>query len=238
MFRLPPTRLLALLLLGVGSWLAYLLLVPQPASPLTPSFATIPSLAESQEKPPAPAIAVGATSPTSLPPSSPSIPQPAAPLPASVGSSSVAEDPNSVPRPLGEEAPIDLSRNYVLIGSQRAHPNRILAKFSPAARASAVRRGLDAQQFEAFTSPLSTTGLLQLRSTARFPTEVRNVDEARQRGDALQERIRALMATGQFEYVEPDYIVSLRAAPTDQSFVNGTLWALRNTGQSGGVAAG
>ncbi|MCP5153064.1 MAG: S8 family serine peptidase [Ectothiorhodospiraceae bacterium] len=51
----------------------------------------------------------------------------------------------------------------------------------------------------------------------------------------LQRLIERLMATGLFEYVEPDWQVSLLVDPTDAAFADGTLWGLRNTGQSGGT---
>lgn len=43
-------------------------------------------------------------------------------------------------------------------------------------------------------------------------------------------------ATGLFEYVVPDYYIHITVAPSDPYFTNGTLWAMHNTGQSGGVA--
>ncbi len=45
--------------------------------------------------------------------------------------------------------------------------------------------------------------------------------------------IEALMATGQFEYVEPNYIWSLNATPNDPSF--NALWGLHNNGQNSGT---
>jgi len=53
---------------------------------------------------------------------------------------------------------------------------------------------------------------------------------------AMKRRIRELMASGHFEYVEPDWQVGLLQQPTDSAFANGDLWGLRNTGQSGGIA--
>src|SRR5690606_3505975 len=52
----------------------------------------------------------------------------------------------------------------------------------------------------------------------------------------LAARIEALRASGNYEYVEPDYLVFGDAVPNDTAFTNGTLWGLRNTGQNGGVA--
>ena len=44
-----------------------------------------------------------------------------------------------------------------------------------------------------------------------------------------------LEASGQFEYVEPDFVRRPSAAPSDARFVDGTLWGLSNYGQVGGV---
>lgn len=52
----------------------------------------------------------------------------------------------------------------------------------------------------------------------------------------LLERMAALRASGRFLYVEPDYQVRANLEPTDASFVDGTLWGLRNLGINGGVA--
>lgn len=52
----------------------------------------------------------------------------------------------------------------------------------------------------------------------------------------LEQKAKALMATGLYEYVEPDWIVTVSQTPTDAAFTDGSLWGLRNTGLSGGVA--
>jgi len=52
----------------------------------------------------------------------------------------------------------------------------------------------------------------------------------------LLSTIKNLQATGQFEYVEPDWRVQTLLAPSDTSFGNGALWGLLNTGQNGGVS--
>ncbi len=53
--------------------------------------------------------------------------------------------------------------------------------------------------------------------------------------DALT-TIARLRATGAYEFVEPDYIVSIKATPNDPGYANGSLWALNNTGQHGSIA--
>ncbi len=54
--------------------------------------------------------------------------------------------------------------------------------------------------------------------------------------EALAIRIGALMKSGAFEYVEPDYIVHADRSPSDARFIDGTLWGLNNLGQQGGVS--
>ena len=53
--------------------------------------------------------------------------------------------------------------------------------------------------------------------------------------DELLATIKALEASGLYEYVEPDWTVHLLQTPSDTAFTNGTLWGLQNTGQSGGA---
>lgn len=52
----------------------------------------------------------------------------------------------------------------------------------------------------------------------------------------LELKAKELMATGLYEYVEPDWILTVNQVPTDSAFANGTLWGLKNTGQNGGIA--
>jgi len=52
----------------------------------------------------------------------------------------------------------------------------------------------------------------------------------------LKSKMKELMATGLYEYVEPDWQVHLLQNPTDSAFTDGRLWGLRNLGQSGGVS--
>ncbi len=48
--------------------------------------------------------------------------------------------------------------------------------------------------------------------------------------------IARLRATGRYEYVEPDYVRSVQTEPNDPRYIDGSLWAFKNTGQSGGTA--
>lgn len=55
-------------------------------------------------------------------------------------------------------------------------------------------------------------------------------------GDNAPAAIARLRATGRYEYVEPDYIRTVQTEPNDPRYLDGSLWAFKNTGQSGGTA--
>ncbi|MCI0541155.1 MAG: S8 family serine peptidase, partial [Verrucomicrobiales bacterium] len=124
----------------------------------------------------------------------------------------------------------------VAMGRHRVHPTRILARYAdhavPVAKPSAIERQGWIVRREFPRLP----GLVMLEAAARR-VQVQSVDPRQnpKAGELLQ-RIDELRVTGLFDYVEPDYIVHALAAPNDTAFTDGTLWALRNLGQSGGVA--
>jgi len=55
-------------------------------------------------------------------------------------------------------------------------------------------------------------------------------------GKTATELITEYQRSGLVEFAEPDYIIHAAAIPNDPQFTNGTLWALNNIGQNGGVA--
>ncbi|MDP0490630.1 MAG: S8 family serine peptidase [Verrucomicrobiota bacterium JB023] len=114
-------------------------------------------------------------------------------------------------------------------------PDRLLAKrndsdkiaqedFSKSLKAKGVKVGKEFSQ-------LPDLVVLQLDPPTFKNAEP--VDEKRRVAD-LRTKIKELMATGLFEYVEPDYIRQASVTPPDPGLADGRLWGLRNTGQSGG----
>ncbi len=131
-------------------------------------------------------------------------------------------------------AAVASARADLTIDGQKARSDRLIAKLKPSPAGGRTAALLK-----------RASGIAKLRSFKRLPRLVVLEREAGAAGAAagkadaalaLKAEIKRLMATGMFEYVEPDYEVRALATPTDTSFVNGTLWGLRNTGQSGGVA--
>lgn len=54
-------------------------------------------------------------------------------------------------------------------------------------------------------------------------------------GESVQGLIAKYQSSGEVAYAEPDYLRYLNAVPNDPKYADGTLWALNNTGQSGGT---
>jgi outer membrane protein assembly factor BamB/subtilisin family serine protease len=54
--------------------------------------------------------------------------------------------------------------------------------------------------------------------------------------DSADAALARLRATGRYEFVEPDHLYWLQTAPNDPKYTDGSLWAMNNTGQSGGTA--
>lgn len=50
----------------------------------------------------------------------------------------------------------------------------------------------------------------------------------------LESHLAALRASGLYDYVEPDYIVTSNATPNDPRYASGELWGLHNVGQDAG----
>jgi subtilisin family serine protease len=123
---------------------------------------------------------------------------------------------------------------FISLGGQRVHSTRILARFkdqgNPQARAEiAGREGLQLRRH----FPV-VPGLVCLD---QFPGAIpANANAPDVQARTLSARIAILRRSGLFEFVEPDYVFSLQAEPTDTAFADGTLWGLRNVGQNGGVS--
>jgi len=122
----------------------------------------------------------------------------------------------------------------IALNGQEVHPTRILAQFKetviPAASGGILEQLGSRIEWQSRLVPglviLGDAGAPAGRGVAPSEEMVRA---------QLVNRINTLALSGMFKYVEPDAIVHLDVTPTDQSFVDGTLWGLQNLGQNGGV---
>jgi len=111
------------------------------------------------------------------------------------------------------------------------HPTSVLVKYGPRVTAANVGATLQAANLRV-VKELSVPSRWALLDSLPQAPQTPPGEEAR----ALRDRIDQLRQSGQFESVEPDYVRQLNLLPPDTFFQDGTLWGLRNTGQSGGVA--
>ncbi len=100
------------------------------------------------------------------------------------------------------------------------HADRILIK-PKAASARAAVAGLHTVTRSDVLASFEGMGRLQV---IRVPA-----------GETVSSLIARYQRSGLVEFAEPDYLVSLAATPNDPKFLDGTLWGLHNTNQSGGT---
>lgn len=134
-----------------------------------------------------------------------------------------------------QSAALGQSDRPVFIKGQQVHPTQILAKLTQngdltrrAAALKVQKVGVRRQYRLIPRLVMIDSDSTEIAALGRLSSD----DQARR----LLARINALRDSGQFEYVEPDYIVHAALTPTDTAFVNGATWGLQNTGQNGGVA--
>jgi alpha-tubulin suppressor-like RCC1 family protein/subtilisin family serine protease len=107
-------------------------------------------------------------------------------------------------------------------------PGEILVRFRGDSKAAAARQGLTALRASdgrAIPVALETPPGLQV---------VRGLSLARVSPEETLAAVESLRALPEVLYAEPNYVRRKFAAPNDPSYAN--QWALKNTGQSGGVA--
>ncbi len=127
--------------------------------------------------------------------------------------------------------------DYIIIKGHKAHPTRLLAKYKPGVRAARLAAdGVPLEEKERFSLVPGLVVLDEPRMAGRVAADIKNDADRKVKSAELARRMDDLKNSGLFEYVEPDYLVYLNATPTDSAFADGTLWGLRNTGQSGGVS--
>ncbi len=115
-----------------------------------------------------------------------------------------------------------------------AHRTRIVGRYSPQQRErdrGARLRTLGLQELKRFSR---MTNLVVLDEESPVDPQLQTTPE--QRRKHLLSRIQQLEESGLFDYVEPDYLHVADAVPNDSAFSTGTLWGLRNQGQSGGLS--
>lgn len=103
--------------------------------------------------------------------------------------------------------------------AQNWHPARLLVQARPGADAGALARFHEQAGAKVLTQFPAHAGLELVALPA---------------GQTVPAMINRYERSGLVEYAEPDYARELALMPNDPRFLDGTLWGLNNTGQSGG----
>lgn len=83
---------------------------------------------------------------------------------------------------------------------------------------------------------LASFHLAQRAEVARTFKQLGNLQVVRLSRESVQSAVSRYQRSGLVEFAEPDYWVGLaQIHPDDPAYVDGTLWGLHNTGQSGGL---
>ena len=107
-----------------------------------------------------------------------------------------------------------------------AHPNRVVARVKPGTSRQALEQALATLGSSVVSGP-NAGGW----ATVNLPPAAEDAD-----GEGhLLTGMKTLASSGELEAVEPDFLLSHAATPTDSAFHDGSLWGLHNTGQNGGT---
>jgi subtilisin family serine protease len=121
----------------------------------------------------------------------------------------------------------------VMINGHPVHPTRLLARLVDTEATSMASTVFEPESLQTVRTSNLVPGLVVLDEMATMAVAGGtgpDTSKSEFQAARLMKRIAALRRSGRFEYVEPDYILSAYATPTDDFFEDGSLWALQNPG--------
>ena len=67
--------------------------------------------------------------------------------------------------------------------------------------------------------------------------EIQELAEKRSalKSQGVESQLKEMLNSGNYEYVEPNWMISINSTPFDSSYLNGELWGLKNRGNKGGT---
>jgi subtilisin family serine protease len=128
------------------------------------------------------------------------------------------------------------SSQTVLVHGHPVHPTRLLARWAAGMQIEAQSRALRAHGLAARPRRPFAERWVTLEPQGPQGTAAVKAAGPEEQARQLVTRIEVLRASGQFEFVEPDYLLTVTSMPADAGLADGRLWGLRNFGQSGGVS--
>lgn len=132
--------------------------------------------------------------------------------------------------------PVSAQSEWIQYGKHQVHSTRLIARYVDSSPSKARLNAVSQLNENVTRSFGLVEGLVVLEPESGVGKALAAGQPQKDVSGVLRQRIKNLMATGAFKYVEPDYRLKLLATPTDARFADGTLWGLKNTGQNGGVS--
>ncbi len=119
--------------------------------------------------------------------------------------------------------------SWAKINGHDAHPSQVVVRISDheGANRQLVENLLDGMGMEI----ISDIDFVPGTCVISVPTPANS--NAEQQGDALKGFVNQLLATGLFDYAEPDYVYQAYREPTDAAYADGNLWGLNNDSATG-----
>lgn len=121
--------------------------------------------------------------------------------------------------------------SYITVEGRQAVAGRLIVKLRNEALSVGAMNALGNRKLRLTRSFERVKGLMLCQMDAADGTDRNQSAKAR-----LLETIERLRASGEFEYVEPDWVVTTQEVPSDVALSDGRLWGLNNYGQSGGTS--
>jgi subtilisin family serine protease len=119
------------------------------------------------------------------------------------------------------------------IGNHEAASERVIVRYKSDARD---------QEANVLVNRISALGATEVKAFKEVPglAVLQFLDPILPQSSGVRERIplmgkiKNLQSTGLFEYVEPDWLLSVNLEPEDAAYNDGRLWGLKNDGSNGG----
>lgn len=125
------------------------------------------------------------------------------------------------------------TERFEQIGNRQASSDRVIVRY---------KRGLGDQVANVLANRVRALGAIEARAykeipglaVLRFLNPIQTQSSTGIERVPLINKIKELESSGLFEYVEPDWRLSVNLEPEDSAYADGRLWGLKNDGSNGG----
>jgi subtilisin family serine protease len=116
----------------------------------------------------------------------------------------------------------------------------MMAGLAAASRTASAAPKMETDQIIVQAKPGRDIALIRARGKGTLKKKIKHEDGELEviqlpAGIAVDAALAEYRASADVEFAEPDYVLSIKAVPNDPRYADGSLWALNNTGQRGGL---